>query len=54
MKNNKILLSFLSFLFLSLNMWAQPNIQWKKSFGGLDVETAFAIQQTNDLGYIVA
>ncbi|HNP98760.1 MAG TPA: T9SS type A sorting domain-containing protein [Bacteroidia bacterium] len=30
------------------------NIQWQHSFGGSDNETAYAIQQTTDSGYIVA
>ena len=29
-------------------------IQWQKLFGGSDIDNAFAVQQTNDNGYIVA
>ena len=33
---------------------AQPTIQWQKSLGGSNAESAYDIQQTNDGGYIVA
>lgn len=54
MKKLNLLLGMITGVAFALNVTAQPNIQWKKSFGGLDVEMAYAIQQTNDLGYVVA
>ncbi len=34
--------------------FAQPAIQWQKSFGGSGHEVAYSIQQTPDSGYVVA
>ena len=49
----KIILSFLLIIILS-NTVAQPTIDWEKSFGGSNGESANSIQQTSDGGYIVA
>jgi hypothetical protein len=37
-----------------LKLDASGNLQWQKSYGGSSVEIAYDIQQTTDLGYIVA
>ncbi len=51
----KILLSsFIFSLLLCVSLTAQPYIQWQKSFGGADNETAYSIIQTTDGGYAVA
>ncbi|HLP95844.1 MAG TPA: T9SS type A sorting domain-containing protein [Saprospiraceae bacterium] len=33
---------------------AQPSIQWQRAFGGSDSDDAYAVQQTQDGGYVVA
>ncbi|MFA6324974.1 MAG: T9SS type A sorting domain-containing protein [Candidatus Paceibacterota bacterium] len=42
------------FLLSVLTSQAQPNIEWKKCFGGTNDEKAYSVQQTTDGGYIVA
>ena len=51
MKN--ILLLPINVLFIAIYLLpAQPTIQWQKSFGGSEFETAQAVRQTNDGGFI--
>jgi hypothetical protein len=40
--------------FWVLKLTDSGSIQWKKTFGGSDIETPFQIKQTSDGGYIVA
>ena len=49
----KHLLSILSSIFLGCCLFAQPVIQWQKTFGGGDFDEPSSIQQTNDGGFIV-
>jgi len=49
---NSFGIGYCDFLVIKLNL--QGNIDWVKTFGGVNDEYAFSIQQTNDGGYIVA
>lgn len=33
---------------------AQPNILWSKTFGGSNIDVGYFVQETNDLGFIIA
>ncbi|MDR2354519.1 MAG: hypothetical protein LBF22_15460 [Deltaproteobacteria bacterium] len=51
------LTSFFVFVSITSVVKAQnfaPNIEWQKSFGGRESDYAYSIQQTSDLGYIIA
>jgi hypothetical protein len=50
----KLKTALLNLLFISFLSFAQPNIQWQKSLGGSDAETAWSIENTLDGGYIIA
>lgn len=45
--------SIFLFQFFVLYTYAQPAIEWQKSLGGSNLESAYSIQQTSDGGYIV-
>ena len=48
------ILYFISFLFLSGSLIAQPDTTWTKTFGGTQNDRAFALGQTADGGFIAA
>lgn len=56
MKKERVLV-FSTILLLGLildnGIFAQPNLEWEKSYGGSGWERAWCIQQTTDAGYIV-
>lgn len=43
---------FVAFFIGVVEVWAQPVIQWQKTYGGSSFETANSIVQTNDNGFI--
>jgi len=47
-----ILISVIGLLVLSPSVYADTTY-WAKSYGGTDRDTAFAVEQTSDLGYIL-
>jgi hypothetical protein len=47
-------LSFIFLIFTCLCASGQVHIEWQKCLGGSDREEAYSVQQTMDLGYIVA
>ncbi len=49
---NKILIILINLFFL-LSFAQSPNLEWQKTYGGTQTETANCIQQTSDGGYIV-
>ncbi len=48
------LLFLLSFLVLSTSLFAQPSIQWQKTYGGSLFDEAVSVIPTTDGGYILA
>jgi len=50
----KLLLLSILFFNSIISFSQVPTIQWQKSFGGTNLDMAYAIQQTADGGYIVA
>ena len=52
MKNPSGILFAILCLFLSANVLAQPPIQWKKTYGGSDLDEGRVIRQTFDGGFI--
>lgn len=53
---NKLKIRIIFFFIFALNylITAQPVIEWEKSYGGLDHDRAYSMQQTTDGGYIIA
>lgn len=54
MKNLIVFLGLFVFALISNAQNTRPIIQWQKCFGGTGSEIALSVQQTKDLGYIVA
>ena len=55
LKKISLLMYALCFAFSLLIVWDTPcQAGWVKSYGGLELESAFAVEQTSDSGYIVA
>lgn len=49
----KILLSF-STIVIAMSLFAQPAIEWKKTYGGNNDDECYSINNTSDGGYILA